>query len=248
MVPWECVFNVRDFAGSPDDAFAAAQSAAVARGGGVVFFPAGTYAFARNLSLASNVVIRGAPAAGSAKVGKSPGPLAPTTVFTCPNRAHQGIWNFDPAARNIGVVNVLLDQCAIMFWPGLVTSAYAPMLSAWWFSATDVQGMGSNKLVLGNVVRDVSLGQSLLGPKYKNVYPYIFSIAVGVYTDRNALVANNLLPASQRDEETTITVDTKAGALKQTVGYMYDNRYGTWCQTYRAALRQASPHPPTCPP
>lgn len=226
MVPWDCVYNVRDYAGDADAAFVAAQAAAVAGGGGVVFFPAGKYAFARNLSLASNVVIRGAPAAGAAKSGKAPGALAPTTVFECPNRAHQGIWNFDPAATNIGVVNILLDQCAVMFWPGLVTSAFEPMLSMWWFSATDVRGMGSNKLVLGNVVRDVSLGQSLLGPKYKNVYPYIFGIAVGVYTDKNALIANNLLPTSQRNEQTTITVDTKKGPLKETVPYMYDNRYG----------------------
>jgi hypothetical protein len=212
MVNWACVFSVRDFPGAPDAAFAAAQAAAVAAGGGVVFFPAGTYAFALNISLASNVVIRGAPDARPAKAGKAPGSLDPATVFTCPNRAHQGVWNFDPAATNLGVVNILLDQCAIMLWPGLKTSAWAPMLSAWWFSASDVVGMGSNKLVMGNVVRDVSLGQSLLGPKHKNVYPYIFSIALGVYTDKNALVANNLLPASTRAENTTITLD-KAGTI-----------------------------------
>jgi hypothetical protein len=223
---WTCVYNVRDFAGSADDAFAAAQVAAVAGGGGVVYFPPATYVFARNLSLASNVVIRGAPAAGAAKSGKLPGPLAPTTVFQCPNRAHQGVWNFDAAATNIGVVNVLLDQCAVMFWPGLETRSFAPMMSSWWFSATDVRGMGSNKLVLGNVIRDVSLGQSLLGPKYKNVYPYIFGIALGVYTDKNALVANNLLPASRRNETTSITVDSDKGPVHMTVPYAYDNRYG----------------------
>jgi hypothetical protein len=201
-----------DFPGSPDASFAAAQAAAVAGGGGVVFFPAGTYAFASNLSLASNVVIRGAPDARPAKAGKAPGPLAPASVLSCPNRAHQGVWNFDPRATNLGVVNLLLDQCAVMLWPGLATRAFSPMLSAWWFSATDIEGMGSNKLVMGNVVRDVSLGQSLLGPKHRNVYPYIFSIAIGVYSDRNALVANNLLPASTRAEETAITLN-KAGNI-----------------------------------
>ena len=223
MVPWACVYSIKDYPGSPDAAFAAAQAAAVAAGGGVVFFPPGSYAFAGNISLSSNVVIRGAPDTRPAKSGKAPGSLSPTSIFSCPNRAHQGVWNFDPAAKNIGVVNLFLDQCAIMLWPGLKTSSYAPMLSSWWFSASDVVGMGMNKLVLGNVVRDVSLGQSLLGPKHNNTYPYIFSIAVGVYTDRNALVANNLLPASARDEQTTITLD-KAGQM--TVPYMYDNRYG----------------------
>lgn len=69
---------------------------------------------------------------------------------------------------------------------------------------------------MGNYVRDVSLGQSLLAPSSGNVYPYVFSIAVGVYSDRNALVANNLLTASQRSEQTTITINGK----KETVPYM----------------------------
>ena len=221
MVNWTCVFSIKDFPGTPDEAFASAQAAAVSAGGGVVFFPAGSYAFASNLSLASNVVIRGVPDTRPAKSGKAPGTLAPTSVFSCPNRAHQGVWNFDPRSTNLGIVNIFLDQCAVMLWPGLQTHSFSPMQSAWWFSASDVTGMGSNKLVLGNVVRDVSLGQSLLG-KRGNVYPYVFGIAVGVYTDRNAIVANNLLPASARDERTTITLDT--GNI--TVPYMYDNRYG----------------------
>ena len=212
MVNWSCVYSIKDFPGAPDAAFAAAQAAAVATGGGVVFFPAGTYAFKLNISLASNIVIRGVPDARPAKAGKSPGSLAPSSVFACPNRAHQGIWNFDPRAANLGVVNIFLDQCAVMLWPGLKTSSFSPMMSMWWFSASDITGMGSNKLVLGNVVRDVSLGQSLLGPKHNNVYPYVFGIAVGVYTDKNALIANNLLPASARNEQTTITLD-KAGKI-----------------------------------
>lgn len=31
----------------------------------------------------------------------------------------QGLWNFDPDATNLGIVNVLMDQCAIMLWPSL---------------------------------------------------------------------------------------------------------------------------------
>jgi hypothetical protein len=112
-----------------------------------------------------------------------------------------------------------------MLWPSLVTTSFSPMMSSWWFSASDVRGMGRNKIVLSNVVRDVSLGRSLLAPpplNETNVYPYSFSIAVGVYSDRNALVANNLLPASLRDERTTVTI----GGVKETVPYAYDNRYG----------------------
>ncbi len=132
MVPWNCTYNIKDFPGAPDAAFAAAQEEALKAGGGVIYFPAGTYAFKSNISIASNIVIRGAPVGSAvAKSGKKPGSLSPTTIFQCPTRAHQGIWSFDPQATNIGVVNVLLDQCAVMFWPGLKTSSYEPMLSSW---------------------------------------------------------------------------------------------------------------------
>jgi hypothetical protein len=200
MVPWACVWNVKDYPAATDDAaFAAAQEAAVAGGGGVVFFPAGTYAFTHNLTLSSNVVIRGAPTTAPAKAGKNPGSLAPTTVFTCPNRAHVGVWNIDAGAANLGVVNVLLDQCAVMLWPALKSTNTTEMHEAYWFDATDVLGMGNNKLVLSNVVRDVSLGRaSPIDAANKNVLPYVFSTAIAVYTDKNALVANNLLPASTR--------------------------------------------------
>ncbi len=118
-----------------------AQADALKNGGGVVYFPAGTYNFANNISLESNVLIRGAPVNGQqAKSGKNPGNLSPTTIFACPNRMHQGIWNYQPNATNIGVVNIYLDQCAVMFWPSLKTTSYSPMMSSWWFSASDING------------------------------------------------------------------------------------------------------------
>ena len=87
LVNWSCVYNIKDFPGSSaDESFASAQAAAVAGGGGVVYFPAGTYAFSGMLELASGVVIRGVPTLAPAKSGKLPGPLAPTTTFTCPDR------------------------------------------------------------------------------------------------------------------------------------------------------------------
>lgn len=90
------------------------------------------------------MLIRGAPVNGQlAKNGKNPGNLNPTTIFTCPNRRHQGIWNFDADATNLGVVNVFLDQCAVMLWPSLKTTTYTPMLSSWWFSASDINGSES---------------------------------------------------------------------------------------------------------
>ena len=41
MVNWSSVYNVKDYGGS----FDSAQKAAVSGGGGVVYFPAGTYSW-----------------------------------------------------------------------------------------------------------------------------------------------------------------------------------------------------------
>jgi hypothetical protein len=155
LVPWNCVFNIVDFPGSPDEAFVAAQAAAVSAGGGVIFFPAGVWKFSANLEIASNVVIRGVATTGLAKQGKKPGPLAPTTVFECPDRQHLGILNIDPNSTNIGVVNIDLSGCAVMLWPGFLPAqppVWPGFLKSYWYGATGVAGLGSNKLVLSNKV------------------------------------------------------------------------------------------------
>lgn len=124
-------------------------------------------------------------------------------------------------------VNVFLDQCAIMLWPGLVTSATSGILKNYWWLASDVSGMGSNKLVLSNAVQDVSYGHAdPANPGTSNPYPWPFSTAIAVYTDRNALIGNNVILPSQRAEPTTITLKLKGKPTQYTVPYPYDNRYG----------------------
>ena len=51
MVNWSCVYNIKDYGGS----FEEAQKAAISDGGGVVYFPAGTYSFKANIMIESNV-------------------------------------------------------------------------------------------------------------------------------------------------------------------------------------------------
>ena len=152
LVNWSSVFNVKDYKND----FDAAQKAALAKGGGVVYFPAGTYEFKENLNLESGIVIRGEPTYDKAKEGKEPGRLAPKTVFKCPDRQHVGILNYDSNASNLGVVNIDSDGCAIMLWPGLAPGPWSQK-GYWWF-ATDIKGMGRNKIVLGNRIRNVNLG------------------------------------------------------------------------------------------
>ena len=55
MVNWSYVYNVKDYGGSFDEA----QKATTSSGGGVVYFPPGTYSFKVNIMIESNVVIRG---------------------------------------------------------------------------------------------------------------------------------------------------------------------------------------------
>ncbi len=59
-IKWQCVFNVKDFAGPSDtERFLAARDAAVEAGGGVVYLPADIYYFREDLPLGDGVVVRG---------------------------------------------------------------------------------------------------------------------------------------------------------------------------------------------
>ena len=85
MIVWDCVYNIKDFPSTTiDDSFELAQAAASKNGGGVVYFPAGTYTFKGHLYLNSSIAIRGVPTTTKAKIGKLPGPLKPTTRFIFP--------------------------------------------------------------------------------------------------------------------------------------------------------------------
>ena len=220
MVNWSCVYNVKDYGGK----FDSAQKAALSNGGGgVVFYPAGSYTFSSNIMIDSHIVIRGESTGNAmAKKGTTPGPLSPKTVFHCPHGEHIGIFNNDPKGMNFGVVNVELDGCAIMFWPALKTvSSYN--LKTYWFEATDVEGMGSNKLVLGNKIHDVTYQHPDPDDKSnKIVWPWRFSMALASYSDNNTLVANNLISKAEKSMKTTVNFGNKS----MTVTYPTDNRYG----------------------
>lgn len=59
-IRWQCVYNLNDYAGETDEErLQAAQQAAIAGGGGVVYLPAGTYTLTNDLVLADQVVLRG---------------------------------------------------------------------------------------------------------------------------------------------------------------------------------------------
>ena len=217
MVNWSCVYNVKDYGGS----FESAQKAATINGGGVVYFPPGTYSFKANLQIESNVVIRGEPTTEMAKKGTNPGSLSPKTIFKCTFGEHIGIFNTDPKGANFGVINVELDGCAIMFWPALKTSSKS--LKGYWWTAEDVTGMGQNKVIMGNKIHDVTYQHPDPDNSSSNIiWPWRFGTAIACYSDNNTLVANNLISKSTTSMKTTITLDGD----KLSVPYLVDNRYG----------------------
>lgn len=216
MVNWSCVYNVNDYRGS----FEEAQKTARSNGGGVVYFPAGTYTFTKNIVIESNVVIRGEPTTNMAKKGTNPGTLSPKTTFKCTFGEHFGLLNTDPKGTNFGIINVELDGCAIMFWPALKTTIQG--LKFWW-TAEDVIGMGTNKVVVGNKIHDVTYKHPNPGNSSENnVWPWRFGAAIACYSDSNALIANNLISKSKTSIKTTVVLSGE----KITVPYLVDNRYG----------------------
>lgn len=235
MLPWACVYNVLDFPhkGGADASFYLAQAAAVADGGGVVFFPAGAYSFSGHLLLNSSIAVRGEPTTARAKSGKLPGPLAPATRFTFPDRMHFGILNLDPHARALAVVNIAIVGGSIMLWPGLVPAPpsvqalpWPASLKSYWYGATAVVGAGSEKLVLSNTLSAVAFGAvDPLNPATSNPWAYRFSHAIAVYADTNSLVANNLLPLSPPGPRVTIHLKGDHNA-SESLPFPYDSRYG----------------------
>lgn len=236
---WNCVFAITDYSGNTDDSkFVAAQNDALANGGGVVYFPPGDYYFNDHIYLNSSVSIRGAPDVRPAHIGPVPGPLAPTSRLHCPLYQHYSILNYDPAATNMAVVNVELDGCGVLLWPGMsstITPDAAWDIKGYWINATNITGQGSNKIVLGNVIHDVSLGNATrpwTGHVAYSPWPWSYSVALSVYADKNVLVANNMLPQSTKTPlNVSITLYSKPGQkpvqnTTLTLPYLIDNRYG----------------------
>lgn len=126
-IKWNCVYNIKDFPASTIDAsFNAARDAASANGGGIVYFPSGTYNFADNIYLKDGVVIRGdTPAVNDAKSSS----YNPATKLVFPQYKPSFSGNGTPnntafkkilttnsnKDSNIGVVNVDINRAAIEF-------------------------------------------------------------------------------------------------------------------------------------
>ena len=241
---WSQVFRIQDYGGKGDGAgdngpsLERAEAAAIAVGGGVIFFPSGTYVFANDVVLRSGIILRGQD---PAPVRNAPDPrYAPPTRFEFPQyhfssigtgadagTAFKGIHTLNPAAdSNVGVVNIAVNRGFIDLGDNKIRG---PGFRA-----------GSNRLVVGCTVRNAVMPQGYFHFDWEPAvptswqYPWQrytdpFSFAIRVISTSNALVANNrLLPATDNFVENGYLIhDTKKNVVTvDGVLFDYDNRYG----------------------
>lgn len=207
---WRNLRNVQDFPGATAlERFKAAQAAVVATGGGVVFFPAGTYYFDDSLELKSGVVLRGADPTRSRYARDQP--YAPPSRFEFPKHGFKIISNAENA-RNIGIVNLDINRARL--------ALKLPQ--------------AENCLVYGNrltnaIGLDPQVPQAWQQPEQR--WTDRHSRAIGVFALGNVLVANNRIARSSdhfRQPGYVLAARGQPAGTPETrtVLFDYDNRYG----------------------
>jgi hypothetical protein len=203
-LPWGVVVSVADYEGSAGERFRQAQRDVLQRGGGVVYFPAGTWRFEDNLVLESGCIIRGAAPTGVTSA-KDEG-YEPPTRFEFPkyeptfegegtpiDTAFKNIRLGTPSsASNCGVVHVAVNRAHIH-----LGERHAPD-----------QGLshvaGHNRLVFGckltnTAYIDRSIPYTDFGQHAWQRYIHRHRAAIHVNAEANLLVANNRMPRSGED-------------------------------------------------
>jgi hypothetical protein len=236
-IPWAQVVNIKDFKGNTPEQFAAAQKAVLAKGGGVVYFPAGTYPFNDSLHLQSGVVIRGETPARVRDARKEG--YEPSTKFVFPpykprlegqgtpiSSAFKGIVLAAPGqASNSGVVHVSINHGHIHF-----DDDGSPQHRA-----------GKNLIVLGCVLRNAAVADPAVPDAKIGQHPWQrftarHHAAIAVRGE-NLLVANNRLPRSGEDNFTMKSYlvrgrGKQAKEVLEEVVFDYDNRPGLYVNDY----------------
>ncbi|WP_293281864.1 MULTISPECIES: O-antigen ligase family protein [unclassified Microcoleus] len=227
-IKWTCAYNIQDFQGGTlIDRFNFARDIAAANGGGVVYFPAGTYEFPDSIYLKSGVVIRGeTPAMTDAKQTL----YNPPTKFVFPkyepqlsgmgspnSTAFKRIFTENPNTdSNIGVVNLDINRSPIYLLSNLDYSQNRNIV---------VYGLRSNNVAEpSSSVPDLNF--QLAWQRYAN--PYVANIKINALA--NVLIANNRLNDSITDNYQQPEYQVKSGetgAIAQyDVRFDYSNHFG----------------------
>lgn len=235
-IPWANVVDVSKLPGDgADEKLANAQAALAAKGGGVAYFPAGTYKFKDSIKLLDGVVLRGA-APGSIASAKNE-KFTLETRFEFPKyepgnsgdgtpiiTAFKGIYLATPAtASNCGVVHIAINR------------GHVHLKEDEGFKS------GANRVVYGCVIRNAAQADPAVpyrdeGQKPWQRFTNRFGAAIIVYAQANALVANNRLAKSGEDN---FTMDgyVMQGRKKEAVPvdgvvFDFDNRPGIYVNHY----------------
>jgi hypothetical protein len=236
-IKWANVVDIAQIPGEDTlEKINAAQQQLAAKGGGVVYFPPGTYQVKDHIHLLDGIVLRGA----------DPGPVskahddkyAPPSKLEFPkfefkaegdgtplDTAFKGIYAKDPAtASNCGVVNLDVNR-------GHIHLAEA-----------EGHKCGRNRIAYGCVLRnaarpdpavpDLKLGQK---PWQRYTVGYM-NAAIDLIVETNGLIANNRLPKSGEDNFTMngYLLWTRQREMKPLDGVVfdYDNRAGIYLNHY----------------
>lgn len=229
---WSQVVDITTVAGADIDAkLATAQQELAAKGGGVVYFPAGEYRFKESVKLMDGIILRGAPPTGESDARSQTYQLGSRLEFpkfefkangdgTPIDIAFKSIEVADPAkTSNCGVVHLAINRGHIKFAEG--------------------EGFvcGKNRLVLGCILRntayaDPGIPDSKIGQPAWQRYTYRFGAAIDIKSAENLLIANNRVAKSGEENFTIngfVVLDRKKEkATLDGVVFDYDNRPGIY--------------------
>jgi len=237
---WDQVVSIEDFKGKDMiERIDKAQEALTKKGGGVIYFPAGKYEVNDTIKLKSNIILRGATPEKVKDARKDD--YAPPTKFIFPtykptfegegtpkDTAFKGVELADMNKdTHCGVVNIDLDHGHIHFG----VSAYDMKQFEENFAT-----YGRNHIIYGNRVSAAAVLDPSVPRKHQHKWQrwtFRHRAAIEMRVAANALVANNRIPMSRKDNFTMkgykVFAGTGTKATKEIeVEFKYDNRPGIY--------------------
>jgi len=233
-VKWANVVDVAKMPGDDTDTkLAAAQDALAKAGGGVAYFPAGTYTFKTDIKLRDGVILRGATPKVVTDAKKDR--YDPPTKFVFPkykptfegdgtpiNSAFKGVTLANPAGgKHTGVVNIDINRAHIDLGEG------------------DDHECAGHRIVFGCVLRNAAVADPRvpdpkIGQHKWQRFTQRHHAAIDVVGE-NVLIANNRLPKSGDHNFTQkgfILKPHRGKPAVYDVTFDYDNRPGLYINHY----------------
>ena len=231
-IHWDSVVNVSELEGKNwNEKLDKAQAKLTETGGGVVYFPPGTYRFDDHIKLSDGVILRGATPTDTTKAHGDK--YSPPTKFEFPkyspilkgngspiDAAFKGIYLDNPQnGTHCGVVNIAINRGHIHL------------------GETDDHQCGGERIVYGCVLRNAAVADPRVPdvsfqPKWQR-FTSRHHAAVDVVGE-NVLIANNRLPKSGDDNFTMkgYLLKGRNENVKYDVTFDYDNRPALYINHY----------------